>query len=185
LYKEQDMKKLVKILGIMAAALLVGGMIIACTHAEGGLGTGVAPNPSAPALVGGPPPSTPGTPTPPNSSVPQEFKDEVFAAYADDPDEFADMAAFLGLPPNPYNWTEAQWAQVYAIYGAYDDDEVPQSFKTTITTAYSSMGATMFATYVLGTFGLSSLPSNPNNWSDSQWAQAYDVLGNIDISQYL
>jgi hypothetical protein len=38
------MKKTAKILGIIAAALLVGGMIIACTHAAGGIGALTQPD---------------------------------------------------------------------------------------------------------------------------------------------
>jgi hypothetical protein len=103
------MKKLVKILGIMTAALLVGGMIIGCTHADLGYDISRAPDHTAPALVAG---GGNGG----NTSVPQEFKDMLLADYAEDPEDFAMEVANLGianLSTNPNDWTDAQWTQVY------------------------------------------------------------------------
>jgi hypothetical protein len=176
------MKKLMKILGIMTAALLVGGMIIACTHADLGYDTSKTPDHTAPALVAG---GGNGGGGDEDTSVPQAFKDAAYTAYAIDPADFADTLALLGLsnlPPNPHNWTDAQWAQVYALAKEHEEEEetpsggVPQSFKTGILAMYEQMGVAGFGT-ILSSAGLGSLPSNPNTWTNAQWAQAYAVMG--------
>jgi hypothetical protein len=50
------------------------------------------------------------------------IQDEIYAAYAADPDGFAQIAAQVGLPANPHNWTSSQWDLVYAAYSNSSGD---------------------------------------------------------------
>jgi hypothetical protein len=98
------MKKTIKILGILAAALLVGGMIIACTHAEGG-------------LSGAQPDYNPNTETGSGGSIPTAAKAEILALYDEAPSDFSMMGSYYGLshlPSNPHTWTDAHWAEAWA-----------------------------------------------------------------------
>jgi hypothetical protein len=125
LFKEHDMKKLMKILGIMTAALLVGGMIIGCTHADLGYDTSIRPDHTAPALVAG-----------------------------------GNGGGGGG--------------------GGNEDTSVPAEFKAAILEAHGEIGDNMFG-LMLSVYGLGSLPSNPNTWTNAQWAQAWNTLKDIDF----
>lgn len=116
------MKNKIKIFVLMSLVLLAcEGLIMSCTHAEGGLGVAdgyFSYNPNEP---GGQPeiPEIPGL-------VPQEFKDLLLSLYNNNPGDYwaylITQFQDLGVPDNPNSWTPAQWKQVYdrALELGYD-----------------------------------------------------------------